>query len=146
MSEELLRRVAALEAKAAVAETIYAYARAIRRMEPQAAADCYHEDGVFEIRLGIAGGESTPRVKLEGREAVYDYLATGEAAGAQLAPVIHNMVVRVDGTAAHASSVLVSHQIGGDRRTLAEYEDELRFEDGAWRLAHRVCTLLMPRT
>jgi len=62
-------------------------------------------------------------------------------------PVAHhvtNVIVAVEGTELRMRSKIIGTGAGG-RAGSADYDDVLRREDGAWRIARRIVTLRRPR-
>ena len=125
----------------AVADVVHGYALAIRRDRPEDAAALFAEDGWFEIRDGHPSKPGfTVRARLDGRQAVLDYLLPNKGKPHPV-PMIHNLIVEVDGAAAAASSVMEAPVLGTPHKVIGEYADSFRREHGAWRFASRTFTI-----
>lgn len=134
----LEQRLERAEARTAIEETIHAYARAVRRGRADEAAALFTADGVFLIGEGLPDGSAfRERARLEGSGAIEAYVAqvTGPL------PMIHNLIVEIDGARAVAESVMEAPVFGSDRRVMGEYRDTLVREGGAWRFAERRYTI-----
>ncbi|MFT4045165.1 MAG: nuclear transport factor 2 family protein [Solimonas sp.] len=138
--------LAGLAARAAIADVVHGYAHGIRAGAHADCAALFCDDGVFEIRTLAGGtrGESTPRDRFEGRAAILDYLARGEAANAAVCPLIHNLVIEIDGDEATGHSVMTTLVWPAGKQIAGEYRDRFRREGGRWRIAERVFTLFGP--
>lgn len=132
--------IADLVDRQAVADLVHAYARAIRYRDPEAAAALLAQDGAFEVREGLPGEAGTRRVRLEGRAAFLAYLRR-DAVRAPGCPVIHNLMIALDGDTARANSVMENQILGTSHRITGEYHDTCRRVDGQWRFAERVFTI-----
>lgn len=131
----------AVEARLAIADVVHGYALAIRRDRPEDAAGLFTEDGWFEIRDGHPSKpEFTVRARLEGRQGVLDYLLPGKGKPHPV-PMIHNLIVAVNGDVASASSVMEAPVLGTAHKVLGEYADTFRRDAGVWRFASRIYTI-----
>lgn len=134
-------RVERLEAEAAIAAAVHGYARCIRRDEPEAAADFFADDGWFEIRDGHPSKpEFTLRSRLEGREGVRAYLAPNKGKPHPV-PLIHNLMIEVDGDRASANSVMEAQIHGTSHTVKGEYRDQFRRIAGNWFFESRIYTI-----
>jgi hypothetical protein len=136
--EERLDR---LESRAAIGELIYAYARCVRRNLAEDAPLLFLPDGVFEIRDGHPGRpEHQLRTRLEGREHIRVYLAQGQGGGRPI-PLIHNLMIDVDGDNATANCLMKAQVYGTSHKVLGEYNDSFRRMRGRWFFASRTYTI-----
>lgn len=136
-------RLDRLESRAAIAHLVHAYARAVRYGDIAAAADLFTADGYFETRQGPAGGDSVLRSRVEGREAFCAFLAGTMPDGKpSVSPLIHNLIVEFDGPdAARGNAMLETVSVATGQRTIGEYHDLFRREDGRWLFAGRTFTI-----
>ena len=133
-SEQRLDR---LESRAAIADVIHGYARAIRRGDPESAAALFVADGSFEICDGAPGKEPVRRVLLEGREHYLVYLKRGGGSAA-VCPLLHNIMITFDSAdTARANAMLEAVSVASGHRTIGEYHDILRRVDGRWMFSGR---------
>jgi hypothetical protein len=150
MAEEspasLAQRIDELEARQAIADLIYTYARDIRYDEPEKVSELFTPDGFFEIRDGYPDKpEFTVRGRLEGRAAIDAYLAPGKGKPHPI-PLIRNLIVEVQGDSATANSVMDAQIFGTDHKVFGEYRDSLKRVDGRWLFASRTFTMFsVPR-
>ena len=139
---DVAARLALVEARLAIADVVHGYARNIRAGR---GADClalFTADGVFEIRDAPLDGSAEPtvRARLEGQQAIMAYLAGSAGGDARVCPMIHNLIIDVNGN--EASSDCVMEAIVSNGQTLfGEYHDRFRFEDGRWRFSSRLFTI-----
>jgi SnoaL-like domain len=125
-------------ARIAIADLVHGYALAIRRDRPEDAAALFAKDGWFEIRDGHPSKpEYNVRSRLEGRQAVLDYLAPNKGKPHPV-PMIHNLMIDVTGDTASATSVMEAIVLGTTHRVLGEYADTFTRENGMWRFASRI--------
>jgi hypothetical protein len=128
--------------KAAIADVVYGYALAIRHRRYAEASALFTADGSFELREGMPGAaETRVRTRLDSPDALLEYLLAGADRPAQPIPMIHNLMVTVDGDTATASSLMEAQVFPSATRTLGEYADSFRREDGTWRFASRCYTI-----
>ena len=133
-----------LEAKSAIAELVYTYALNVRRGNGVACADLFTEDGIFEVREAPLAGKGEPlvRSRLVGRDAVAAYLGRAAASSdTRVCPVIHNLLIRVDGTEATSNCAMTAFIMPDGQQMIGEYNDSYRY-DGAWRFSARIHTIL----
>jgi hypothetical protein len=132
-----------LVAKAEIADVVHGYALAIRHRRYPDAAALFTAEGWFEIREGMPGTADTlVRTRLNGRDAVLDYLLAGADRAEQPIPMIHNLIVTLTGaTTATASALMEAQLFPTPARMLGDYADALVREDGTWRFASRTYTI-----
>jgi len=132
-----------LESRAAIAELVHAYARAVRHGDIAAAADLFTADGYFETRQGPAGGETVLRARVEGREQFRAFLAATMPDGRPtVSPLIHNLIVEFDGPdAARGNAMLETISVANGQRTIGEYHDRFLRVEGRWLFAGRTFTI-----
>lgn len=143
MNADLATRIAGLEARAAIADLVHAYARAIRHDACEDVPGLFAPDGWFEIRDGHPSQPGfTVRSRLEGPDAILAYLLPGKGKPHPV-PMIHNLMVDVDLSAGtgSASSVMEAPVFGTPHRVIGEYRDRFRTVGGAWKFASRTYTI-----
>jgi hypothetical protein len=130
-----------LEARAAIADLVHAYALAVRRDRPEDLERLFMPDGTFEVREGAPDREhSSLRQRFATPGELVSFLL-GSKGKPHPIPMIHNLMVEVQGDTAHASSVMVGPIPGTGRAVFGEYADRFAKSDGDWRFAARVFTL-----
>ncbi|MFT4027226.1 MAG: nuclear transport factor 2 family protein [Novosphingobium sp.] len=131
------------EDRTAVTDLIHRYALHIRSGEPGECAGLFTEDGAFEVRqrdpFDPASLETRSRVT--GRDGVAGYVGASGGASLRMVPMIHNVLVELDGDQAKASSLMVGRQWPSTRETLGEYADSFRRVDGRWYFSERIYTI-----
>lgn len=141
LPDGLADRMARIESRAQIADTVHGYAYAIRHGRPEDAVALFTEDGVFETREGMPGQvDPVIRSRIEGRAAFHAYLTKGDVASVTMCPMIHNLMITIDGAKARATSVMVGRMLGTSHSIIGEYQDSLRYE-GKWMFAERIYTI-----
>lgn len=141
MSGDLLARIERLEAQAAIADLVHAYARAVRRDEPEAVEALFVPEGTFEVRSGHPDkAEFTMRSRFESPHALVAFLVA-QKGGAHPVPLIHNLMIEIEGDRATANSMMVAPIYGTDKEVTGEYHDSFVRRGGEWRFSARVYTV-----
>ena len=137
----LEQRLDEAESRQAIAELIHAYARFIRRDEPDQVHTLFTADGTFELREGHPDkAEFDVKYRLEGRESVRAQMSHNKG-NAHPVPLIHNLIVEIDGDGAAATCVMEGKIYGTSHGIFGEYHDRFRREHGKWLFAARIFTL-----
>lgn len=140
MNDELLQRVAALEARMEISQLIAQYGPAVDDRDYETLGSLYTADGVFDT----VGG------RLSGRAAVVDYYRQRGSAYGATYHYPHSIEIHLDEPSsdhraaargvvcAHAELAIdgVTHLVG------LRYHDAYKHEDSAWRFYERVVKLL----
>jgi ketosteroid isomerase-like protein len=128
--------------RAAISDIVHAYARHIRAGDGAACAALFSEDAVFEVRALADGtrGAGVMRGRFEGRAAILQYLTQGEAAKTSVCPLIHNLLIDIDGREATSNCVMTTLVWPSGKRIVGEYHDRFRL-DARWRIASRMFTI-----
>ncbi len=135
-------RLARLEHRAAIADCIHLYAKAMRHGRPQDGVALFTDDGCFEIRDGMPGAAKfAVRTRLEGRAALEAYLVQREGGAPAVCPLIHNILITQNGDGARASCVMETQVLGTQRNIIGEYADSFRREDGTLKFTERIYTI-----
>lgn len=126
----------------AIADLVHGYARNIREGR---GADCltlFTRDAVFEVRDAPLGSAEAPRTRarLEGHDAILAYLTNSASAETRVCPMIHNLLIEVNGPEAKSNSVMRAIVSTG-QGLFGEYHDGFRYED-RWLFSSRVFTIL----
>lgn len=136
--EERLDRA---ESRSAIADLIHGYARFVRYDEPEGIPALFAPDGFFEIRDGHPDRpEFSVRARLEGPEHIGVYLISGKGKAHPI-PLIHNLMIEMDGDSASANCVMEARIFGTDHKVFGEYRDSFRRIDGRWLFASRTYTI-----
>ena len=143
--DELIRRLAALEAERGVLTTLYQYGHALDYGAEADWVDCFAAAAHYELRDRAAGTADSVR-SYDGRDELAAF-----AAGHTRAPerfhkhLVADPLISVDGDRATASSYFLRlDEVGGERVVYAfgRYHDELvRCPDGRWRFAVRIAEI-----
>lgn len=144
MSNETLslaERIDRLESRDAIADLIHGYARFIRYDEPERVGELFTPDAFFEIRDGHPDRpEHAVRGRHEGAAGIAAYLAPSKGKPHPI-PLLHNIIVELDGDRATASSVMEAQIYGGTHTVFGEYRDTFQRLDGRWYFASRIYTI-----
>jgi hypothetical protein len=147
--QELAARLALLEDERAILRTLYRYGHALDYGLEDEWADCFTEDGVFDVRS--RDGESF--VRCEGREQLHAF-----AAGHTRAPMafhkhfVADPLITFDGETARVDSYFARVDADGPGGhtyivAMGRYRDELvRCPDGVWRITLRLAEMQSPLT
>ena len=134
-------RIDRLESIGAITDLVHAYAQAVRREEAERAAGLFVPAGTFELRDGHPDrSEFTVRQHFESSKALLDYLREGKWKPHPI-PLIHNVMVELDGDTATANSMMAAPIYGTDHEILGEYRDSFVRTDGRWLFSARIFTL-----
>jgi hypothetical protein len=136
--EELAARVAVLEDERAILRTLHAYGHAIDYGLADAWADCFAENGVFDVTYA-SGGE---RRTYTGRAELWNFAERHtNAPDVWHRHVVVDPLITLDGDRAEVASyfVFVLHSEGRPIiRSFGRYLDDMaRQPDGAWRFTRR---------
>lgn len=138
---DLAARIDRLEAQAAIADLIHGYARAVRREEAGQVADLFIPTGTFEVRSGHPDrAEFTVRQRFETPEALVAFLLEGKGKPHPV-PLIHNLMIEVEGDTATANSMMAAPIYGTDHEVFGEYRDSFAKIDGRWLFSARIYTV-----
>jgi hypothetical protein len=145
MSEKQLyetTRIELIEARAAIADLIHTYARNIRCGNGTDCVELFTEQAIFEVREAPLGSREAhrTRARLVGHQAIRDYLVRSASADTRVCPMIHNLLIRVNGREAEGDCVMTAYVSNG-QRLIGEYNDHFQSE-GSWRFSSRVFTIL----
>jgi hypothetical protein len=134
-----------LQARAAIADLVHAYALFIRKGRPADVEPLFTEDAAFEVRYAdpLAPESAVSASRSEGRAAVVAQLVRS-ATATRMFPMIHNLLIEVDGDAAQASCLMVGRSWPEGVETMGEYADRFRREADGWRFVERVFTICRP--
>jgi hypothetical protein len=136
-----LERLGRVEARLDIAELIHTYARCIRYDQPDQVGALFTEQGAFELRQGHPDkAEFTRSYRHEGRAAIHAQMSHNKGT-AHPVPLIHNLIVEVDGDAATSTCVMNGAIYGTTHAIMGEYRDTFRRVDGQWLFAERIFTM-----
>lgn len=139
---DLAARTAHLEARAAITDLVHRYAHAVREGDGAAFGKLFTDDATFEVREPVAGQtETVSRTNIAGGEAVASHLAKSIASGGDLCPLIHNLLIDIQGDEASSRCVMVGAAGAGVGRFMGAYQDRYRREPDGWRFTARIFTI-----
>lgn len=132
-----------LAARAAIADLVHTYALNIRTGNGVECAQLFTEDAVFEVREALVSSSEPGRTRsrLTGRDAITNYVARTSAPETRVCPLIHNLLIQVNGHEASSSCVMTSLVWASGKQLIGEYQDSYRYENG-WRFTSRIFTIL----
>ncbi len=121
----------------AIADLVHAYANGVREGAAAVCGAMFTEDGVFEVRERNVLDPASPRqlARTEGRAAITEFIAGGITAPVRVCPLIHNLVIALDGDGASAVCAMEGRTMppGGD--FIGEYEDRCPSSEHSAQLA-----------
>jgi hypothetical protein len=139
--DTLTARIRALEDWQGVLDTLHRYVQTIDLGPPDAWADCFTADGVYEA--SFPGGLTSRIAGTSELHAFADKHPRPPAA--HHAHIVVAPIVEIDGDSARASSVVGRMSGAADGPQIDVYgrcDDELvRCSDGRWRFERRVCRI-----
>ncbi len=139
---DLAARTAHLEARAAITDVVHRYAHAVREGDGAAFGKLFTDDATFEVRERVAGQtETVSRTNIAGGEAVAAHLAKSIASGGDLCPLIHNLLIDIQGEEASSRCVMVGAAGAGVGRFMGAYQDRYRRGPDGWRFTARIFTI-----
>jgi len=133
-----------LDTRAAIADLVHTYALYIRTGNGAECVRLFTADAVFEVREAPPGrrGAARSRSRVTGHEAISSYLARASGASdTRVCPLIHNLLIRVDGREATSSCIMTSFVWPSGQQFIGEYEDSYKYET-TWLFTSRVFTML----
>ncbi|MEE4451823.1 nuclear transport factor 2 family protein [Novosphingobium resinovorum] len=134
-------RLARLEAQLAIADLVHGYARAVRREAYEDIPALFAPDGTFEVRSGAPDhAEFAVRQRFETPRALMAFLLEGKGRPHPV-PLIHNLIVTVEGDTAQANAMMTARITGTDRAVTGEYHDSFVRHQGRWLFAARIYTM-----
>lgn len=132
-----------LAARQAIADLVHRYGQVVRRDCPEQTADLYVENGVFEVRRGYPDKpDFTVQSRVEGREQIRAMLLATKGKPHPV-PLIHNLMIEVDGDRASANCVMEGRGSVGQPGFWGEYRDECLRIDGRWHFVSRCYTMFV---
>lgn len=133
-------RLESIEAKLAIADLVHDYARAIRHNATEDIEGMFAPDAFFEIRAGHpSSGAFTVQNRLEGAQAIGAFMMMGKGRPHPV-PLIHNLVIALDGDRASALCAMEAQVFGTSERIIGEYRDSFLRIAGKWKFASRIYT------
>ena len=134
-----------IESRAAIADLVHRYALNIRNGDGAACAELMTDDVEFIVREMDPRnrGEVTVNSHSVGREQTLEHIAR-PLSGIALCPLIHNLLIELDGREARSTSVMENRTFPAAYAVFGEYHDTFRFDD-CWRFSKRVFTKFVER-
>lgn len=128
-----------------IADLIHTYALHIREGNGRNCSHLFDDDAVFEMYDADAEGFRSLRKRIEGRDAIIGHISGSSGPAARVCPLIHNLVIRIDGDRAESACTMTGVAIPGGSDFVGAYQDTLRW-DGSWRFTKRAHTTLLHRS
>jgi hypothetical protein len=129
----------------AIADLVYTYALHVRNGNGADCAGLFTADAFFEMSATDPVDLSRHlRTRLEGRDAIGAYIAQAATSSSRVVPMIHNLIIAIDGADAVATCAMSAITIPSGDDLVGEYRDTFRF-DGEWQFASRSHTILLYR-
>ena len=128
----------------AIAALVYRYAAHVRRANGGACGELFTQCAIYEIReVFVEQADGVPRRRqlLEGRQEIAAYIAKSTGGAVRACPLIHNLLIEVQGLRVAANSILESRNWPTAHGFMGEYEDAFQQENGRWLFASRIFTL-----
>lgn len=130
-----------LVAKDAIAGLIHGYALAVRRERYEEVAALFVPEGTFEVRRGHPDKDDfTVQQRFETPAELVAFLLEGVGKPHPI-PLIHNLMIAVEGERAAATSVMAAPIYGTTHEVMGEYFDSFEKRDDQWLFAGRIYTL-----
>lgn len=135
-------------AKVAITELIHLYAYNIRSGLGVECGDLFTQDGIFEIRQMNPKDPASiiARKTLVGRDEIRDYVTAASTSGLLVCPLIHNLLIEVDGDIARSTCMMETRTWPAGFESIGEYQDAFHHTDHGWLFTHRVYTIFQAVT
>lgn len=134
-------RLDVIEAKLAIADLVYDYARAIRHNANEDIEGMFAPDAFFEIRGGHPSqGEFTVQNRYDSARAIGEFMMKGKGHPHPV-PLVHNLMIEVDGDRASGLCAMEGQVYGTENRIIGEYRDAFVRIGGKWKFASRTYTM-----
>ena len=134
-------RLDVIEAKLAIADLVYDYARAIRHNANEDIEGMFAPDAFFEVR---GGHPSQPEFEVQQRfdsaREVGEFMMQGKGHPHPV-PLVHNLMIEVDGDRARGLCAMEGQVYGTENKIIGEYRDSYVRLDGKWKFASRTYTM-----
>ncbi len=137
MSDDLARRLDAIEAREAIRDLVTRYGMAVDDRDMATVAELFTEDAVFRH-----GDDS---IVSHGRQEIVDFYTDRLSAFGASYHYPHSHLIELDGPDSGTGIVCAHAELGIDGRTFQtalRYHDRYRREDGVWRFSERSLAML----
>lgn len=134
---------ATLSGRAAIADLVHRYAFNIRRQRGRENIALFTDDAEFIVRNATPTDldAAQTRTHVVGREAIADYIARSAGSGILVCPIIHNLLIEIDGACAESSCLMTTRSWPAGHELIGEYHDSFRRDGDSWRFSKRVYTI-----
>ena len=128
----------------AIADLVHTYAKHVRDGTAAQCGGLFTGDGIFEVRERNPHDPASDRrlFRIDGEAAIEAFIGENTAGATRICPLIHNLLIALDGDSASASCVMEGRTVPPGDDFLGEYDDALRRTPGGWRFARRTYTFL----
>lgn len=134
-----------MQDRAEISDLVLRYAALVRDKRGSECAGLFTDDAVYEIREADPAQpeiECRLRTRLEGASAIADHVGGSAAGPVRLYPLIHNVLVELDGEAAFATCLMSTRTFPPGNEVFGRYDDSFICRDGHWLFAARTYTIL----
>ena len=129
-----------LASRVEITDLVHGYAHAVRMCDPAACIALFTQDAQFIVReLGCEGPGVIERTSLSGRDAI-DAFLRASLPTRPITPLIHNLMIEIDGNVAHSRCVMVGAAPAGMPMFMGTYDDSFRREE-RWLFTRRCFTM-----
>lgn len=126
--------LAELLARAKIADLVHRYAHAVRMNDVAACLALFTDDAAFEVQ------GAGPSHRSVGLPAISAFVTASVRPDNQIWPLIHNLLIDVDGDLARGRCVMIGMGIDGKPRFMGAYEDSFR-KEGSWKFTERIFSI-----
>lgn len=129
-------------ARSEISDLVHRYAYFIRIGRPDDVAKLFTETGRMELRSMNPLDPETVQTgrTLQGVKAIEAYVTAAAQSGIKVCPMIHNLIIEIDGEMARSNCIMTSRTWPGASELIGEYQDTFRCASG-WRFESRQFTM-----
>lgn len=133
-----------LQSRVEIADLVHRYAFNVRTGKGLDCASLFIPDAEFEIREMNPQDPDSQRTRqrLVGRDAIVDYIVKSTSHGILVCPLIHNLLVEVEGDHARGHCMMTTRSWPAGYELVGEYQDSFRFQS-RWLFESRLYTIYL---
>jgi hypothetical protein len=143
------RPVSNCQDRAEITDLVHRYALYVRQGHGAACGNLFTQDAIYDIcEVAASSPRNLPthRNRIEGRPAIAEYIAQAGSGSVRICPLIHNILVEIEGDTATGTAMLESRTWPAGHEFIGEYQDTFRREEVRWLFASRTFTLYLNDT